>query len=136
MSQLPTPGEDNGTWGDILNDFLEVEHEPNGALKIRTDGTLAGFYSKPSGGIPASDLNSALVADLAAGETAVQSVNGKTGTSVSLNLDDLANVQTSGVADGQTLAWSGSEWSPVSVVSASGIGYINVKSAPYNAKGD
>jgi len=118
MSQLPTPGEDNGTWGDILNDFLEVEHEANGVLKIRTDGTLSGFYSKPSGGIPASDLNSALVADLAAGETAVQSVNGKNGTSVSLNLDDLANVETSGVTNGQALAWSGSEWSPVSVAIA------------------
>jgi hypothetical protein len=30
--RLPIPGQDNGTWGDILNDFLEVS--------LNTDGTL------------------------------------------------------------------------------------------------
>ena len=40
MSRLPTPGGDTGQWGDVLNDFLEVEHNANGSLKIRTDGSL------------------------------------------------------------------------------------------------
>ncbi|MEJ0073825.1 MAG: hypothetical protein WDN27_07225 [Candidatus Saccharibacteria bacterium] len=31
--RLPTPGSDNGTWGDILNGFLEVEHNGDGSLK-------------------------------------------------------------------------------------------------------
>jgi hypothetical protein len=41
MARLPQPGSDDGTWGDILNDYLEVEHDSGGNLKIRTDGTLA-----------------------------------------------------------------------------------------------
>lgn len=40
MSRLPVPGSDNASWGTILNDFLSQEHNSNGSLKIRTDGTL------------------------------------------------------------------------------------------------
>lgn len=40
MSRLPTPGGDDNTWGTILNDFLSIEHNTDGSLKIRTDGTL------------------------------------------------------------------------------------------------
>ena len=41
MSRLPTPGSDGGQWGTILNDFLGVEHNNDGTLKIRGDGTLS-----------------------------------------------------------------------------------------------
>lgn len=37
MSRLPTPGRDDGTWGDILNDFLSVEHKADGTLKRAAD---------------------------------------------------------------------------------------------------
>jgi hypothetical protein len=37
MTRLPTPGGDNDTWGNILNDFLGVEHNPDGTLKKATD---------------------------------------------------------------------------------------------------
>lgn len=40
-ARLPIPGEDNGTWGDILNAFLQVSHNSDGGLKITTDGTLS-----------------------------------------------------------------------------------------------
>lgn len=33
MTRLPTPGSDDGAWGDILNDFLSVEHNTDGTLK-------------------------------------------------------------------------------------------------------
>ncbi|HEX4662265.1 MAG TPA: hypothetical protein VH144_01490 [Candidatus Saccharimonadales bacterium] len=33
MSRLPTPGGDNGTWGAVLNDFLNVSHNTDGTLK-------------------------------------------------------------------------------------------------------
>ncbi|MEX0934655.1 MAG: phage tail protein [Candidatus Saccharimonadales bacterium] len=33
MTRLPIPGEDTGTWGDILNEFLEVSHHPDGSLR-------------------------------------------------------------------------------------------------------
>lgn len=39
MTRLPTPGSDDGQWGDILNSFLGVEHNADGSLK--TSGTIA-----------------------------------------------------------------------------------------------
>lgn len=39
MARLPNPGSDNGTWGNILNDFLRVEHNPDGTLK--SNGSLS-----------------------------------------------------------------------------------------------
>lgn len=41
MARLPTPGGDNSVWGNILNDFLLVEHNADGSLKLRNDGTFA-----------------------------------------------------------------------------------------------
>ena len=33
MARLPTPGQDDGTWGDTLNDFLIQSHNSDGSLK-------------------------------------------------------------------------------------------------------
>jgi len=33
MARLPQPGSDEGTWGDVLNDFLSQVHTPDGELK-------------------------------------------------------------------------------------------------------
>jgi hypothetical protein len=33
MARLPQPGSDNGTWGDILNDYLSQTLKPDGTLK-------------------------------------------------------------------------------------------------------
>lgn len=35
--RLPTPGADDGIWGDLLNDFLAVEHNLDGSLKRTED---------------------------------------------------------------------------------------------------
>lgn len=40
MSRLPNPGADQDVWGDILNDFLLVEHNEDGTLKLRTGHTF------------------------------------------------------------------------------------------------
>lgn len=37
VARLPVPGKDGGLWGDLLNDFLAIEHNDDGSLKIRTD---------------------------------------------------------------------------------------------------
>jgi len=39
MSRLPVPGNDEGAWGDILNDFLLAAHETDGTLKVDSVGT-------------------------------------------------------------------------------------------------
>lgn len=36
MPRLPVPGQDQDSWGEILNEFLRVGHSENGELKIRT----------------------------------------------------------------------------------------------------
>lgn len=41
MSRLPSPGHDDGTWGDVLNDFLSVELNPDGTLKRGAELTAA-----------------------------------------------------------------------------------------------
>lgn len=39
MVRLPIVGKDSGTWGNVLNDFLKVEHNEDGTLK--SSGSLA-----------------------------------------------------------------------------------------------
>lgn len=33
MARLPVPGSDDGTWGQVLNDFLDVSHNTDGTIK-------------------------------------------------------------------------------------------------------
>lgn len=40
MARLPVVGGDRDNWGTVLNDYLSVEHNPDGTLKLRGDGTL------------------------------------------------------------------------------------------------
>lgn len=37
MARLPQVGSDSGRWGQILNNYLEVEHEADGTLKKAGD---------------------------------------------------------------------------------------------------
>lgn len=62
MARLPVPGSDDGTWGDLLNDFLVVAHNPDGTLKsapvndatasskgvVQLAGDLGGTASSPT----------------------------------------------------------------------------------------
>ena len=44
MARLPIPGADDGTWGDILNNYLSIEHNSDGTqktLNIAKGGTGA-----------------------------------------------------------------------------------------------
>jgi parallel beta-helix repeat protein len=64
MARLPIPGKDDNTWGTVLNSFLNVEHNPDGTLRIRSDGTVSSFYTKPPTGIPKGDLSANVAASL------------------------------------------------------------------------
>lgn len=61
MTRLPVPGKDGGLWGDLLNDFLSVEHNGDGTLKLRTDNSL---YTRPANGIPKDDLDQDLQTEI------------------------------------------------------------------------
>jgi len=84
--RLPIPGQDDGTWGDILNGFLEVSHNADGTLiPSAVTAAGAGTYSKPGSGIPSTDLAAAVQTSLGKANTSLQSTN---------NLSDLANAGT------------------------------------------
>lgn len=80
MTRLPTPGGDNGQWGQILNDFLGTIHNTDGTLKddAVTEPKLAtalqtkinGKYTTPGGGIPKTDLSSSVQTSLTAADNA------------------------------------------------------------------
>ena len=145
MAQLPTPGGDSGTWGNILNDFLLISHNTDGTLKssaLTTAGGVssvntvtpnngnvtltpanigAGTYSKPSGGIPNTDLSSAVQADLTAACNAVQLGGDLGGTNTSPVVEKLqgTTVNAASPTNNQVLSYSasGNEWVPATVSS-------------------
>jgi len=92
MSRLPNPGQDQGTWGDVLNDFLKASHNIDGSLKASSissaggeltssKGQVDGYASLDgSGKVPASQLP-------AASASGVTSVNTQTGDVVLLKAD-------------------------------------------------
>lgn len=52
MSRVPTPGGDIGTWGDILNDFLAVEHFADGSQKPLAQSKVINLVSDLSAKAP------------------------------------------------------------------------------------
>jgi hypothetical protein len=46
MSRLPIVGSDDDSWGDLLNDFLHVEHNKNGTLKLREENWVQTINGK------------------------------------------------------------------------------------------
>src|SRR5687768_1220188 len=38
MARLPVPGSDKGSWGSILNEFLDIAHNGDGTLKAGSVG--------------------------------------------------------------------------------------------------
>jgi hypothetical protein len=42
MPRLPTPGADNGAWGNILNEYLRVEHSDDGTHKPLQELKISG----------------------------------------------------------------------------------------------
>jgi hypothetical protein len=83
MARLPIPGSDDGTWGNVLNDFLSQAHNNDGTLKanavdtnVIADSTIT--EGKLSGAVQ-TKLNSV---------APVTSVNGQT-AAVSLTKSDI-----------------------------------------------
>jgi hypothetical protein len=49
MARLPVPGSDDGTWGDILNDFLSQEHNADGTQKAIPESKITNLVSDLAG---------------------------------------------------------------------------------------
>lgn len=67
MARLPQPGNDSGTWGAILNDFLLASHNADGSLKDIAQSAVTGLQADLATKANTSDLSAkANSADLSA----------------------------------------------------------------------
>jgi hypothetical protein len=102
MARLPNPGADDGIWGQLLNEFLSVEHNTDGTLKAKTDGSL---YVKPGSGIPSTDMTSVVQTSLAKASAAPSTKESATAPS-SPSADDLWYDKTNDLWK----RWNGTAW--------------------------
>ncbi|HSX08170.1 MAG TPA: hypothetical protein VLG11_04730 [Candidatus Saccharimonadales bacterium] len=96
MTRLPQPGGDEGNWGDVLNEFLLIEHNNDGTL--RADGSLSTKYTLPIGGIPRADLDPSVRSSLARADNPITT------------LGALQDVSAASPSDGQVLTFSSGQW--------------------------
>jgi hypothetical protein len=103
-ARLPKPGGDTGSWGTILNDFLEVAHNGDGSLKSSAV-SAAGAYAKPGSGIPSSDLSSTVQTSLTSADSAVQLGGDLGGTTTAPTVSKLQGTTLNGSSptNGQVL---------------------------------
>ena len=90
MVRLPIPGSDDGTWGDILNAYLDISHNSDGTLKTSSVAAAGaeqtsnkaqpnGYASLDgSGNVPVSQLGNA-VSNTLAGDSDVALTSPSTG---------------------------------------------------------
>lgn len=107
MARLPIPGNDDGTWGAILNDFLSQAHNSDGTLKNgAVDTVQIGdlAVTKPK-------LSSDTQSSLTKADSSVQSINTKlpnTGGAVTLAPSDIgAAASATSITGTQSLVGGG-----------------------------
>lgn len=93
MARLPSVGGDNGSWGQILNDYLSQSHTLDGNLKsgvVSTDNLQ-------DNAVAAGKLSSSVQSSLTKADSAVQSINAKFPNSgnVTLTAGDVGSIPAS-----------------------------------------
>lgn len=67
MARMPTPGSDNGKWGQILNDYLSQSHNPDGTIKVgavsKSDVGLGNVDNTSDANKPVSVATQAVLAE-------------------------------------------------------------------------
>lgn len=146
MPRLPQPGSDQGTWGEILNDFLAASHNPDGSLnQSAIDAAQAGLVSSDDAAatyVPLSQKGAASgVATLdGSGKIPssqvptndVTSVAGKTGAVV-INPADIIKVSSGARVVGSTSS-AGNGYSEISMVPAASANTVVYRDANSRSK--
>lgn len=127
MSRLPTPGGDDGTWGDILNDYLSVSLNADGSLKTQdpakitgtaevqsNKGQPSGYAPLDSGGlVPQSHLPSSSVPDATTSSKGVIQLAGDlAGTAAAPTVPGLSGKVSSVTAADGTITVGGTSTAP------------------------
>ena len=86
MARLPISGQDSGTWGDVLNDFLGQAHATDGSLKSSAVTTAIGSTI--------TDSNIAASAAIAQSKIAGLTASLSTKLTASNNLSDVVSAAT------------------------------------------
>jgi hypothetical protein len=88
-TRLPVPGSDDGSWGDVLNNFLEVSHNTDGSLA----SGVVGSAQIQAGAVAASDVGLGNVDNTADSDKPVSNF---VQTALDLKADDSAVMHVSG----------------------------------------
>lgn len=73
MSRLPIPGQDSGTWGEILNNFLSKSHESDGSLKSNALSSAGAVTSDSLAAVGLSEKGLSLVSTYDGGDNTADS---------------------------------------------------------------
>src|SRR5688572_18473681 len=100
MARLPVPGQDNGLWGNVLNDFLTIEHNSDGTLKtggslggkVDTTRTIASSTGLTGGGDLSANRTLSVVNDTTTQKVRVSKNGTLTGTRQEVNLVQGTNI--------------------------------------------
>ncbi len=101
MPRLPIQGQDDGVWGDILNEYLSVSHEATGEVKttaieaIVNNMSIAGATGPigPTGPIGATGAQGATGVSGNTGATGVSGLDGATGATGAQGATGIQGIQ-------------------------------------------
>ena len=94
MPRLPIPGQDGGTWGNILNEYLEVAHNSDGTIKSGAVPAGATGPQGPTGADGATGPTGATGQGLSSGGTTGQALVKSSNTDYDTTWDDLATTES------------------------------------------
>lgn len=81
MPRLPIPGQDGGIWGNLLNEYLSVSHNPDGTIKTAAIPPSSGATGAtgPMGATGPTGATGATGQDGPTGPQGPQGIAGPTG---------------------------------------------------------
>ncbi|HUQ85068.1 MAG TPA: hypothetical protein VM077_01985 [Candidatus Limnocylindrales bacterium] len=103
MPRLPVPGSDDGTWGDVLNDFLSQEHNADGTQKALAQSKVTNLVSDLAGKQATIAPGTYAVAASALGGVSVEAHGVTAVTSPAFNTTAINAAITAAIAAGTKL---------------------------------